>query len=69
MKNEILSQDYMTADDLKKLIPTMGKGKCLTYIKELIKELESQGYFIPKTKPYIVPTDEVIKKFHIKRER
>lgn len=69
MKEEILSQDYMTADDLKKLIPTMGRANCTKEIKILIEELRGKGYFIPKTKPYIVPTEEVIKKFHIKRER
>lgn len=68
MKQEILSRDYMTAEDLKKLIPTMGRANCTKEIKKLIEELESKGYYIPKTKPYIVPTEEVIKKFHIKRE-
>lgn len=67
MKQEILSQDYMTAEDLKKLIPTMGRANCTKEIKKLIDELEAKGYYIPKTKPYIVPTEEVIKKFHIKK--
>lgn len=67
MKQEILSQDYMTAEDLKKLIPTMGRANCTKEIKKLIEELEAKGYYIPKTKPYIVPTEEVVKKFHIKK--
>lgn len=69
MKEKILSQDYMTANDLKKLIPTMGRANCVREIKALIKELREKGYYIPQTKPYIVPIEEVIKKFHIKRER
>lgn len=68
MKQEILSRDYMTAEDLKKLIPTMGRANCTKEIKKLIEELEAKGYYIPHTKPYIVPTEEVVKKFHIKRE-
>lgn len=67
MKQEILSQDYMTANDLKKLIPQMGKVKCISEIKKLREELEQKGMYIPHTKPYIVPTEEVVKKFHIKK--
>ena len=45
----------------------MGRANCTKEIKKLIEELEAKGYYIPKTKPYIVPTEEVIKKFHIKK--
>ena len=39
----------------------------ITPLLETLKELEQKGMYIPHTKPYIVPTEEVVKKFHIKK--
>ena len=60
-------KNYMSAKDLKELIPSLGINKCLYYIKEIQKEMEEKNEFYPKTKPFIVPTDKVLKKFHIKK--
>ncbi len=64
MKNreEILNQDYLTANDLRQLIPTMGLGNCLNIIDEVRAEMEKKGYFVPKTKPRIALTKMVKKK-------
>lgn len=60
-------KNYMSAKDLKELIPTLGINKCLYYIKEIQKEMIDNNEFVPKTKPLIVPTEKVLKKFQIKK--
>ena len=64
MKNreEILNQDYLTANDLKELVPTLGKEYCLQIIDLVRAEMEKKGYFVPKTKPRIALTKMVKKK-------
>ena len=62
-KEEILNQTYLSATDLKILIPTLGINKCIKYIKETRVEMEEKGYFIPETKPYLALTKLVKKKF------
>lgn len=64
-KEEILNQTYLSATDLKILIPTLGINKCVKYIKEIRTEMEEKGYFIPETKPYLALTKLVKKKFGI----
>lgn len=61
-KEEILDQAYITAKDLKILIPTLGINKCVEYIKEFRLEMEVKGYFVPKTKPLVALTKIVRKK-------
>ena len=64
-KEEILNQTYLSAADLKVLIPTLGVNKCVKYIKDIRVEMEEKGYFIPETKPYLALTKLVKKKFGI----
>lgn len=64
-KEEILNQTYLSANDLKVLIPTLGMNKCIKYIKVIRSEMETKGYFIPETKPYLALTKLVRKKFGI----
>lgn len=64
-KEEILNQSYITAQDLKKLIPSLGINKCVDYIKEMQIEMEAKGYFVPKTRPFVALTKLVRKKFGI----
>ena len=64
-KEEILEQTYMTAKDLKILIPNIGINQCRKYISEMIEEEEKKGFFIPKCKTLIIPTKVVRKKFNI----
>ena len=61
-REEILNQDYLTANDLRLLIPTMGLGTCLNIIDEVRAEMAEKGYFVPKTKPRIALTRLVKKK-------
>ena len=62
-KEEILNQVYMSAKDLKILIPTLGTNKCRRYIKELNQEMIEKKCFIPETKEYLALTKMVRKKF------
>ena len=60
-------QEYMSAKDIKELIPTLGINKCRELIKEIQKEMVDKGMYVIRTKPLIVPTTEILKKFHIKK--
>ena len=60
---EILEQKYISARDLKIIIPNLGINKCVEYIKEIRKEMEEKGYLVPQTKEYIALTKLVRRKF------
>ena len=60
-KDEILNQPYLTARDLKQLIPTMGINKCIECIKVAREEMQSKGYYVPQTRPFVALT-KIIKK-------
>ena len=62
---EILKQPYISAADLKIIIPTLGKNKCIEYIKDLRQEMENKNYFVPKTKPLVAHTGLFRKKYNI----
>lgn len=64
-KEEILNQAYISASDIKIIIPSMGKNRCIEYIKMLRKEMEERNYFVPQTKPYLASTSLFRKKFRI----
>lgn len=64
-KEEILNQVYMSAQDLKTLIPNLGVNKCVAYIKMIRNEMKEKGYFVPETKEYLALTKLVRKKFGI----
>lgn len=62
-REEILNQDYMSAKDLKIIIPNLGVNKCVEYIRMIQGEMKEKGYFIPQTKEYLALTKLVKKKF------
>jgi len=62
---EILNQKYMSAQDLKVIIPSLGINKCTEYIKKIQDEMKEKGYFVPETKKYLALTKLVRKKFGI----
>ena len=64
-KEEILEQSYITAEDLKILIPNLGINKCVEYIKMIQEEMKEKNYFVPQTKQYLALTKLVRKKFGI----
>lgn len=62
-KEEILNSDYMTAKDLKVIIPTLGINKCQNYINEIRDEMRDKNLWVPQSKPYLALTKLVRKKF------
>lgn len=62
---EILDQIYMSANDLMQLIPGLKLYKARIYISEIIKEMEEQKMFIPKTRQRLASTKLVKKKLGI----
>ena len=64
-REDVLKQDYMSAKDLKIIIPSLGVNKCTKYIKEVQEEMKLKNLFIPETKEYLALTKLVRKKFGI----
>lgn len=62
---EVLKQIYITAKDLKILIPTLSIAKCTKYIEDIQGEMMNKNYFVPETKPRLALTKLVRKKFGI----
>lgn len=60
-KEEILSQLYLSANDLQVLIPTMSYSTALNYIKEKRQEMEAKNLFVPPGQTKIALT-KLIKK-------
>ena len=62
-KEEILNQPYMSAFDLKKLMPTVGIDKCRQYINDIRQEMKENNYLVPESKTKLALTKLVKKKF------
>lgn len=62
-QEEVLNQQYMTAKDLKILMPTVSIDKCSRYIEMLQAEMKEKNLFVPETRPRLVLTKLVRKKF------
>ena len=62
-KSEILDQLYLSADDLKILIPGITYATALKYIKEVREEMKSKNIFLPTSKTKLALTKLVRKKF------
>lgn len=64
-QNEILNQLYLTASDLKLLIPKLGIQQCRDYIDEVRIEMQNKGYLVPQSKPKLALTKLLKKKLGI----
>ena len=58
-----LQQYYISAKDLRMVIPTLGINKSIEYIKMIQEEMKQKGYFIPQTKELLALTKLARKKF------
>jgi len=65
MKEEILNQLYISPQDLKKLVPSLGIEVCRKFIDEARQEMAEKKYFVPQSKPKIALTKIVRKKIGI----
>lgn len=62
-KDEILDQLYISAQDLKILIPKLGINKCREFIDEIQQEMKDKNYYVPDGKPKLALTKLAKKKF------
>lgn len=60
---EILKQQYVTASDLRIIIPKLGYTKALSYIEDMREEMQQKGYFVPNGKTKVALTKLFKKKF------
>lgn len=60
---KILNQMYLSAYDLKELIPEVGIDRCRGYINEVIDEMEEKKLMIPRGKKKLALTSLMKKKF------
>ena len=64
-KEEILSQTYITAKDLKILIPDLGINKCVKYIRNIVDEMKEKNMFVPAGAADLAHIKLVKKKFNL----
>ena len=65
-KEEILEQVYVTAQDIKILMPKLSITKCRDFVDDIRLEMENKKLFIPpSTKPKLALTKLVRKKIGI----
>lgn len=65
-REEILNQDYISAKELKVIIPYLGIESCRKIILETREEMESE-YYVPPGKTKVALTWLVKKKLGIKK--
>lgn len=59
---EILNQLYLSPQDIKKLVPSLGIELCREFIDIARAEMKEKGYYVPETKPKLALTKIVKKK-------
>ena len=60
---EILKQKYLTANDLRVLIPKLGYTRALKYLDDAREEMRIKGYFVPEGKTKVALTKVLKAKF------
>lgn len=60
-KDMILDKLYLSPQDLKELVPSLGIDLCRKFIDEARKEMQEKNYFVPQTKPKLALT-KIVKK-------
>lgn len=64
-KEEILNQLYVSPQDVKLLIPTLGMELCRQLVEETRNDMKEKHYFVPKTKPKLALTKMLRKKIGV----
>ena len=62
---EVLDQQYVTAQDIKLVIPGLSYVRALSYIDELRAEMKEKNYFVPEGRTKVALTKLFKKKFGI----
>lgn len=61
--SEILEQQYLTANDLMKIIPKLSYQRALKYIENAREEMKQKNYFVPEGRTKVALTKIIKKKF------
>lgn len=64
-KEEILNQLYVSPQDVKLLIPTLGMELCRQLVEETRNDMKEKNYFVPETKPKLALTKMLRKKIGV----
>lgn len=64
-KEEILNQLYVSPQDVKILIPTLGMELCRQLVEETRNDMKEKNYFVPETKPKLALTKMLRKKIGV----
>lgn len=62
---EILKQTYITAQEMRQIIPNLSYPRALSYIDELRDEMKEKKYFVPEGRTKVALTKLFKKKFGI----
>lgn len=65
-QKEVLEQQYISAYDLRIIIPTMSYQKALDYIKKIRSRMEDANYWLPEGKTKVALTWMIKKDLGIK---
>ena len=66
-REEILNLDYISAKELKMLVPGWGINSIAKFINEVQADMKEKRLYIPTSKSKLVLTSLVCKKLGIKR--
>lgn len=64
-KEEILNQLYVSPQDVKILIPTLGMELCRQLVEETRNDMKTKNYFVPETKPKLALTKMLRKRIGV----
>lgn len=64
-REEILKQDYMSCSDLKILVPDWGINSIHTFMNEMKKQMQDEGYYVIPSKKLLVATKLIRKRLKI----
>lgn len=67
-EKEILSKQYISAHDLKILIPYTNLRDCKNFISNVRNEMETKGYYVPSGKTKVALTALVKEKLGVQSE-
>ncbi len=65
-RDEVLNQDYITPQDLKIIMPTLGINNCIEIIREIRNDMKEQNLFVPNSKPLLALTRVAKKKLGLR---
>lgn len=66
-REEILNLDYISAKELKILVPSWGVNSIAKFINEVQADMKEKKLYIPSSKSKLVLTSLVCKKLGIKK--